>query len=84
MEAIKLRSHVGPDGILRVDVPVGIADTDLEVLVVDQPVGLNGKALTPEELGWSPGFFEKTNGCLRDTPIERPPQGEFEEREPLE
>jgi plasmid stability protein len=35
---------------------------------------------TPEELGWSPGFFERTAGCFEDEPLVRYPQGEPEER----
>ncbi|WP_242053724.1 hypothetical protein [Nostoc sp. FACHB-888] len=26
---------------------------------------------TPEELGWPPGFFEQTAGCLQDDPLVR-------------
>lgn len=29
-------------------------------------------------------FLQETYGSLRDTPLERAPQGEYEEREPLE
>ena len=29
-------------------------------------------------------FLRETYGSLRDTPLERQPQGEYEEREPLE
>ncbi len=39
------------------------------------------QALTPEELGWEPGFFEATFGCLKDDPIVRPPQLPLETRE---
>lgn len=39
---------------------------------------------SPEELGWPPGFFEETAGCLADDPIQRYPQGEYEQREQLE
>jgi len=35
---------------------------------------------TPEELGWSPGFFERTAGCFQDEPLVRYPQGELQER----
>lgn len=35
---------------------------------------------TPEELGWSPGFFERTAGCFEGEPLVRYPQGEPEER----
>lgn len=40
-------------------------------------------AKTPEELGWTPGFFERTFGCLQDDPIVRWPQGKYEDREQL-
>ena len=39
---------------------------------------------TTEELGWQPGFFEETAGCLQDDPIVRYSQGEYEQRESLE
>ncbi|MBD2596530.1 DUF2281 domain-containing protein [Nostoc spongiaeforme FACHB-130] len=39
---------------------------------------------TPEELGWPAGFFEQTAGCLADDPIQRYPQGEYEQREQLD
>jgi hypothetical protein len=34
--------------------------------------------------GWPVGFFEATAGCLADDPIERAPQGEYEQRLELE
>jgi hypothetical protein len=30
--------------------------------------------------GWPIGFFEATAGCLADDPIERAPQGDYEQR----
>ena len=36
---------------------------------------------TPEELGWLPGFFERTAGCFQDEPLVRYPQGELQERD---
>lgn len=38
---------------------------------------------TPEELGWPPGYFEQTYGSLKDEPLERGPQGEYEVREEI-
>lgn len=58
MQNITLRSHVGKDGILHLDIPVGLTDAELEVTVSVQPVSpsevdsLQGK-------GWSHGFFER-------------------------
>lgn len=38
MQSITLHSHVGEDGILHLDIPVGLIDTELEVTVTVQPV----------------------------------------------
>ena len=83
MQSIKVRSHVGSDGMLHLQVPVGITDTDLEVIVVFQRISPANEAKTPEDLGWSPGFFEITCGCFQDEPLVRGEQGEFEKREEL-
>lgn len=79
MQSITLRSHVGSDGILHLDIPVGVYDADLEVTVTVQPT--EGQAAkTPEELGYRPDFFERTAGCFQDEPLVRYPQGELQER----
>ena len=33
--------------------------------------------------GWPQGYFEEVVGGWRGEPLERPPQGELEERDPL-
>jgi plasmid stability protein len=38
---------------------------------------------TPEELGWSPGFFEEVIGGWVGEPLVRAEQGDYEIREPL-
>ena len=83
MQSITVQSHVGSDGILRLQIPVGVKDADLNVTINYQLPDLNGAAKSPEDRGWPPGFFEATFGCLKDDPIERPPQGEYEVREEL-
>lgn len=40
MKTVTLRSHVGEDGVLRLEVPIGIANADLEVVLVVQPTSL--------------------------------------------
>lgn len=76
METIKLHGHVDADGILKLQLPVELADQELEVYVV---------APAPErKRGWPPGYFERTAGSLADDPIERPSQGNYEARELLE
>ncbi|MGL5874243.1 MAG: hypothetical protein ACRC2R_18060 [Xenococcaceae cyanobacterium] len=38
MQIIKLRSYVGTDGNLHLDIPIGLTDTDLEVTVTVESV----------------------------------------------
>jgi hypothetical protein len=79
METIKLQSRVGKDGILRLEVPVNASDTELEVVLVVQAV----KETTEDRAEWI-AFIERTAGSLADAPMERPPQGDYETREPIE
>ena len=81
METIKLRSHVGPDGILKLQVPIGAANSDLEVVLIVQPVSPDSSRAKSGNLGWPPGFFEQTFGSFREQPLVREPQGEYETRE---
>lgn len=80
MESIKLESHVGSDGMLKLEVPVGFKDADLEVTVMVQPTP---RSKLPEARGWPPDFFEETFGCFSDDPLVIDPVGKPEEREPL-
>jgi hypothetical protein len=38
METMKLRSHIGADGILQIQTPTDLKDTSVEVVVVVQPL----------------------------------------------
>lgn len=84
MQSIKLTSHVGADGVLKLHIPLGLPDTELEVVVVLQPLAPASQRPAAEELGWPPGFFEETAGALQGDPLVREPQGEYEVREELE
>src|SRR5713101_2681161 len=83
MESIKLRTHVGTDGMLTLRIPVGLSETDVEVVVVIQGIPPQKTPPSPEELGWPPGYFEQTYGSFRDKPLVRGEQGEFEVRDPF-
>ena len=48
MQSIKVRSRIGSDGILHLQVPVGMKDTDLEVIVIFQPIVPATEAKKPE------------------------------------
>lgn len=83
MTIIRLNATAGPDGALRLTVPVGVAGGEFEVAVVVTPKS-GARPKTPEELGWPPGWFETVIGSIDDEAFKRYPQGEFEEREPLD
>ncbi len=48
METMKLRSHIGADGILQIQTPTDLKDTFVEVVVVIQPL-LNAEVATSSE-----------------------------------
>jgi hypothetical protein len=66
MNSMKLRSRVGADGVLNLKVPVGVTNAEVEVVVVFQLVERAQTPQTSEELGWPPGFFERTAGSIPD------------------
>jgi hypothetical protein len=38
MESIKIRQHIGEDGILHLNIPVGLKDREVEAMVIYQLV----------------------------------------------
>lgn len=82
MQSIKIQSRVGSDGILKLEIPVGLTDADLEVLVVVQPLA-SPSTTSPEDLGWPAGFFEETAGAWQGEPLIREEQEEYETRDEL-
>lgn len=76
MQAITLHQKTDSDGVLHLAVPVGEAHVECEVVVVVQP----NKS---EAQGWLPHFFERMAQGWQGEPLERPPQGKCEVREPL-
>lgn len=82
MQSVKLRSHVGADGILKLEIPLDLVDTEVEVMIVFQP--LSPAASNLEALGWPPDFFEETFGSFQDEPLVRAPQGDYEVRDNLQ
>ena len=80
MEAIKLKTHVGTDGMLKLEVPTSFSNSDLEVIVV-----VSSTTPQPENFDraeWL-AFIEATAGSLADDPIERGSQGTYEIRDEI-
>lgn len=72
MKTLQIRTQIGQDGVLRLELPTGLSDTALDVVVVLHPV--------KTEQSEREAFIEATAGSLADDPIERPPQGSYEQR----
>ena len=87
MISVKTKTHIGSDGTLMVKVPTPLRETDVELMVVVQSLraseALPAVEATSESLGWPPGFFEETFGMWKGEPLERLPQGKYEERETI-
>jgi hypothetical protein len=78
MNRIVVKSKVSSDGMLHLSVPVGLEDADKDVQVIVEPCAPN-KPMTQEE--WEAWVDSMAGSWQGD--FERPPQGEYEEREPL-
>jgi hypothetical protein len=77
-EVLERLAHTTRDGMLHLSLDVGIADADVIVTV-----RVNAKPSTGVDAnGWPTGFFEQVAGSMPE--LERAPQGQFEERLPLE
>lgn len=48
METMKLRSHIGADGILQIQTPTDFKDTNVEIVVIIQPLASEEVATSKE------------------------------------
>ena len=80
METIKIKAHIGSDGLLKLELPTNLQDVEAEVVVVLHPTPQ--KAI--DALGWPINYFERIDRIEADDMTERPEQGVLEEREPIE
>jgi len=79
MVTLPFKAHVQPDGTLNLRITTGLSESDVDGVVVIQPM-----AVAPQsQQAWPEGFFEQTYGAFANEPLERQSQGEFETREPL-
>ncbi len=76
METLHFKARIGPDGVLRLSLPVGIEMAGREVEVVIEPAG---PRMSPEE--WRESILE-SGGRITDPTFRRHEQGEYEERDP--
>ena len=67
--------------LLQIEIPEALQHQTIEVTV---RLVEDANTEQTDANGWPIGFFEATAGCLADDPIERAPQGEYEQRLELE
>ena len=77
MESAKIRTHIGSDGILKLEMPTGMTNLDLEVLIVMQPI----EPEAVDAMGYPIGYFDETYGSLADDPMERGAEPPIEVRD---
>ena len=80
MEIVKLKAHVDKDGILKLEVPIGMPARDIEVVLIVETT----QSTEVDANGWPVRFFDRTYGSLADDPLIRPSQLPLEHREQLE
>jgi hypothetical protein len=83
MHTFPAKGRNATDGTLRLAIPTGLPDADVDVLVVFDIVGRPPAKSVDAASGWPPGYFEEFFGALRYEGLVRPPQGDFEERDSL-
>jgi hypothetical protein len=79
---IPAKTRTAKDGTLSLEVSIGIPDAEVDLLIVIENVRPRDKSSAPVA-EWPKGYFELF-GSLRDVNLERPPQGELQDRLPLE
>jgi hypothetical protein len=79
MNRMVIHSVVGPDGVLHITVPIGKEFADQEVQVTIDPARVGPASMTREE--WRE-FVLATAGAWQGD-LERPEQGEYQERDDL-
>jgi hypothetical protein len=64
MESIRVRQHVGQDGILHLNLLVGLPRQDVDVMVIYQPVPLVGSGRFSQGEAFARGDASPTLGDL--------------------
>jgi hypothetical protein len=78
MNRIVMKSKVSSDGVLHLQVPVGIAEADQEVRVTVDPIPSDETLSAAEWRSWVEAMAGSWQGDF-----DRPPQGDYETRDSL-
>ncbi len=81
MIAFPTKARTDADGTLSLAIPTGLRDAEVDVVVVVE-AAVRKTTVPADE--WPEGYFAETFGSLRDAGLERPPQGQLQDRLPIE
>jgi len=77
MITLPKKTQMDKDGTLSLSIATGLQDSEVDVIVVVEPVR-QGAAVPSDER--PERYFAETFGSLRDAGLERPPQWQLQER----
>lgn len=80
MQTIILKARADSDGVVKLEVPTGLTDQEIEIVLVMQPLD----AEPVDEMGYPIGYFEETYGMFADEPLERNQPLDFDVRDEIE
>ena len=69
MQTIKVTTHIGSDGLLKLEIPVGVADMDADVVII---YTLHSKAANVDDDEWQ-AFVDGVIGDDDPTEPSKPP-----------
>ncbi|MEX2317610.1 MAG: hypothetical protein WD669_10700 [Pirellulales bacterium] len=81
-DVIQFYSRTGDDGVLNVRLDLGRNEARKDVVVTVQPISSDQQRIDAASVPW-PDFIEQTYGSCQGLGLERQPQGDFEQREPI-
>ena len=67
MQTITLKTRTDHNGMVKLEVPTDLADRELEIVLVMQPIA--DEVL--DDMGYPVGYFEETYGSFANEPLER-------------
>ena len=79
MTHIKVKSRVGPDGLLKLAIPIGMSDANREVRITVEPLEPTEQQPSSTADDWKRSI-EEMAGTISDPTFKRHEQGEYEQR----
>jgi hypothetical protein len=80
MQTILFKAPTDCESRIKLEVPLGAVNQELEIVLVAQAVD----TAPTDTMGYPIGYFEKTYGSFADEPLERNQLTEFDMRDELE